>query len=87
VVKQAGLDVANLSSYRTISNLAVMSKLLKRLVAEQLVRYLETADLLPSLQSHLRPRHPTETAVLHLLSDILAAVDSDSGSVGALRHG
>ena len=34
-----------------------------------------SADLLPLLQSVFQPGHPIETAVLHLLSDVLQAVD------------
>ena len=52
-----------------------MSKLLERLVARQLMQYLSSADLLPSLQSGFRPGHSTETAVLRVLSDIQQAVD------------
>ena len=61
-----------------------MSKLLERLVAAQLVRYLETSNLLPPLQSGFRPRHSTETAVLRVLSDILEAVDRGDVAVLAL---
>ena len=84
VIKKPGLDVADPGSYRPISNCAVMSKLLERLVAAQLVRYLETSNLLPPLQSGFRPRHSTETAVLHVLSDILEAVDRGDVAVLAL---
>jgi Reverse transcriptase (RNA-dependent DNA polymerase) len=75
IVKKPGLDVTDVRSYRPISNLSVLSKLLERLVARQLRDYLTSADLLPPLQSGFRPGHLTETAVLRVLSDILQAVD------------
>ena len=40
VLKKSGLDATNASSYRPISNLSVLSKLLERLVARQLREYL-----------------------------------------------
>jgi len=82
VIKKPSLDAAEVSSYRPISNLSVISKLLERLVTKQLTDYLRSADLLPSLQSGFRPGHSTETAALRVLSDILGAVDS--GDVAAL---
>ena len=59
-----------------------MSKLLERIVARQLKSYLQSFDLLPSLQSGFRPGHSTETAILRVMSDLLEAVDS--GDVAAL---
>ena len=49
VLKNRRLDVTNASSYRPISNLSVLSKLMERLVARQLMEYLSLADF-PSLQ-------------------------------------
>jgi len=40
IVKKPGLDSADVSSYRAISNLLVLSKLLERLVARQLLHFL-----------------------------------------------
>ena len=82
VLKKPGLDTTEASLYRTISNLPVISKLLERLVTRQLTDFLQSANLLPSLQSGFRPGHSTETAALQVFSDILEAVDS--GDVAAL---
>jgi len=76
ILKKAGMDSADPTSYRPISNLSVLSKLLKQLVSQQLVAYLKDNDLLPDRQSAYRAYHSTETAVLGVLSDILLAPDS-----------
>jgi len=70
------LDPADVKSYRPISKLSVISKLLERLVSLQLTKYLKDNNLLPDLQSVYRAMHSTESAVLKVLSDILLALDS-----------
>jgi hypothetical protein len=64
IIKKAGLDPTDLKSYRPISNLSVVSKLLERLVAKQLLVYLKDYGLLPDLQSAYLTHRSTETAVL-----------------------
>ena len=81
-IKKADMDPTDPRSYRPISNLPVSSKLLERLVARQLLAYLNTSGLLPRLQSAYRPHHSTETAILKVLSDILLAIDA--GDLSAL---
>ena len=55
ILKKAGMDTTDRKSYRPISNLSVLSKLLERLVAKQLiVAYLKDNDLLPDRQSAYR---------------------------------
>ena len=77
------MDSADVKSYRPISNLSVLSKLLERLVARQLLEHLNTARLLPDLQSAYRAYHSTETAVLKVLADILRALDT--GDLAVLK--
>ena len=76
LLKKADLDPTDVKSYRPISNLSVLSKLLERLVARQLLDYLTFSKLQPRLQSAYRAHHSAETAVLKVLADILYAVDS-----------
>jgi Reverse transcriptase (RNA-dependent DNA polymerase) len=52
------------------------SKTLERVVARQLIDYLNAAYLPPDVQSAYRAHHKTETAVLKVLAHILRAVDS-----------
>ena len=71
LLKKPDADSADVRFYRPISNLPVLSKLLERLVAKQLIGYLTSERLLPDLQSAYCTFHSTETAVLKVLSDIL----------------
>jgi len=76
LLKKADLDPVDRGFYRPISNLSVISKLLERLVAKQLVKFLIDNNLLPDLQSAYRTNHSTETAILKVVADILQALDS-----------
>jgi len=75
-LKKADLDSADAKSYRPISNLSVLLKLLERLVASQLLDYMTAEKLLPNLQSAYKAFHSTETAILKVMSDILMALDN-----------
>ena len=83
-IKKSGLDAADAKNYRPISNLPVISKLLERLVAQQLIKYLSDNNLLPDRQSQSAYRvfRSTETVIARVLSDILTALDK--GDIAAL---
>ena len=80
ILKKTDMDPAETNSYRPISNLSVLSKLLERLVSKQLVTYLKDNSL-PDRQSAYRAHHSTETAVLKELADILLALDTGNLAV------
>jgi hypothetical protein len=84
LLKKVDLDPADIRSYRPISNLSMLSKLLERLVAKQLLAQLTSSGLLPRLQFAYRAGHSTETAVLKVLSDILRAIDDGNLSAFVL---
>src|SRR6218665_1074438 len=74
-----------LSSYRPISNLSFLSKLLERVVSFQLTEYLSSAGLLPVHQSAYRKCHSTETALLKVVTDLTEAIDAgDHALLGLL---
>ena len=63
-LKKPDMDAADVRSFRPISNLSVISKLLERVVARRLLKYLTVNNLLPQFQSAYRPHDSVETAVL-----------------------
>ena len=69
-LKKFGLDTHDMKNYRPISNLSFMSKVVEKLIFEQLSVYLVENKLFPKLQSGFRRYHSTESAVLRVLSDI-----------------
>ena len=73
LLKKADLDVSEMKNYRPVSNLTFVSKIVERMMSEQLTHYLNSSDLMPRLQSEYRRCHSTETALLRVLSDIYAA--------------
>ncbi len=60
-----------------------ISKILEKLVAEQLINYLEKHDLLNSKQFGFRPKYSTEMANCFLIELIKMALDNGN-AVGAV---
>ena len=54
LLKKAGLDTSQLKSYRPVSNLSFLSKLLERVVQVRLQAFLDCNDMLPVSQSAYR---------------------------------
>jgi len=71
LINKSSMDVNSLHSYRPISNLSFVSKLLERLVSTQLQSHVVTHSLLPSNQSAYRRGHSTETALLKVYCDLI----------------
>ena len=72
----AGLDDSIVSSYRPVSNLPHLSKILERIVHRQVISHLEELKLLPDFQSAYIRGHSTETAVLKVYSDLIDAISN-----------
>jgi len=75
IVKKPDMDLSSPSSYRPISNLPFVSKLLERVVAHQVTTYFNKNHLLPTHQSAYRRHHSTNTALLSICNDAIPAAD------------
>ena len=59
-----------------MQNLSFLSKVIERVVAQQLTGLMRESNLHEQMQSAYRQNHSTETALLKVHSDILSAVDN-----------
>ena len=76
-------DPHSVSNYRPISILPVMSKVIEKLVAEQLISHLNSSQLLHPMQHGFRAHHSTETATVYFVERVKTLMDK-GGVVGAI---
>ena len=68
-------DTENVGNYRPISILPIISKILEKIVANQLITFLETNHLLSDEQHGFRPNLSTETALLKVTNKIYENIE------------
>ena len=69
-------NIQEYTDFRPISNLPFLSKLIERVVVDQLTQYCDNNGLNEPLQSAYRSGHSTETALLKVTNDILLNMDT-----------
>lgn len=80
LLKKYNLPAQDLSSYRPISNLNFISKIIERIIHNRLTTHLSTFQSLSSFQSAYRKFHSTETALLRIQNDLLLSIDKQKVS-------
>jgi hypothetical protein len=83
-IKKPTLDLDVISSYRPISNLSYISKVVERVVVKRFTVHANTLNLFPAQQSAYRTNHSTETVVLSIHNDLVRSIDSGNVSLLAL---
>ena len=75
-------DTNDLNSYRPISNLSYLSKLIETIISEQLWSHVREINVIPENQSAYRANHSTETTLCSIMNDMVNIVDE--GKCGIL---
>src|SRR2546426_6530448 len=78
--KKHSLPHDELSSYRPISNLNFISKILERIIHSRLSNHLQSFPSLCPFQSAYRTFHSTETALLRIYNDLLLSINQQKVS-------
>ena len=77
LLKKPNLDLI-LSSYRPVSNLPFLSKLLEKCAMDRVNEHCKKHDLVPDYQSAYRNGYSCETAIVKLVNDLLWAMESQN---------
>jgi hypothetical protein len=75
LLKKYSLPSDDLSSYRPISNLDFISKILEKIIHNRITSHLQSFPSICPFQSAYRKFHSTETALLRIQNDLLLAID------------
>ncbi|KAK3564743.1 hypothetical protein QTP86_024963 [Hemibagrus guttatus] len=81
ILKKPALDPSDISNYRPVSLLSFLSKILERVVCNQLSDYLMQNNLHDPNQSGFKAAHSTETALLAVTEKLHAARSAKLSSV------
>ena len=76
LLKKPNMDINSMKSYRPVSNLSLVGKLIERIVDKKLSAHISSFNLHDPYQSAYRGFHSTETALLKVQDDVMRSLDS-----------
>ena len=76
LLKKAGMNQNELKNYRPLMNLSFVSKILEKVVFQQILAHIDFNSLHAVFQSAYKKYHSTETALLKVYTDLLDGIDS-----------
>lgn len=76
LLKKPGLDPTDLANFRPISRLPFISKILEKIICNQITAFLKENNILEVFQSGFKSLHSTESALLKVFNDIYLETDS-----------
>lgn len=82
VFKGKNLDATLFTNYRPISLLAVVGKILERLMYDQLTEFLNTCSILNASQHGFRRGHSTSHAIMEFVNNLAESVDKGEVAYG-----
>ena len=81
LLKKPSLDKDTLSSYRPVSNLTQLSKVIEKVVALRIMTHVSDQQMVECFQSVYRKKHSAETALLYVTSAVKTAMDKKQGTI------
>ena len=81
MLKKSNLDSDNMTSYRPVSNLSFISKVIEKCAHQHLVRYLHNNGLFAKHQSGYLKNRSCETAITKIHNDVLLQIDKKNHTV------
>ena len=79
IIKKQTLDANVFKNYRPVANIPFISKLIDKHVFKCINEHMDNNNLGENLQSAYRPRHRTETALLHVKNNIMHSIHNQQG--------
>ena len=75
IIKKPSLNRNELKNYRPVSNVSFISKLIEKVVTQQITNHINDCNLSEVYQSAYKACTSTETALLKVKNDVLNAID------------